>query len=123
VDSVLLQDWVSLSLGSGVTPGLITQGADDWQDLTSVTDAVFYLDVKQPGSGVTLAYQTAPCREDASFVTMVAVPITSTTTTRSDPVIAANAAVPVAKYVRWQLSFGSVSGITFRVWLATYSIG
>jgi hypothetical protein len=125
VDSVLLQDWVTLSLGSSVSPNTITQGADKWLDLTTVTDAVFYLDVKQPGSGSNaIAYQTAPRREDASFVTMVTMPIALTTTTQTTPVIAAYASVPVARYVRWQVSFaGSLLSVTFRIWLATYSAG
>jgi hypothetical protein len=89
----------------------------------TVADAVFYLDVKQPGSGITINYQTGPRREDSSFVTMFAVPIASTTTTRADAVLGAYAQVPMAKYVRWQLGFTSASSVTFRLWMATYSLG
>lgn len=120
VDGVLLQDWVSLSLGSGVSPNTITQGADRWLDLANVGDVVFYLDVKQADTGATISYQTAPCREDASFVTMVAVPLSATT--RADLVLAGSALVPVARYVRWLLTFGSLpSRVTFRLWVSTYS--
>jgi hypothetical protein len=86
-----------------------------------VADAVFYLDVKQPGSGITINYQTAPRREDSSFVTMLGVPIASTTTTNVGPVLGAYAPVPLAKYVRWQLAFTAASSVTFRLWMATYS--
>jgi hypothetical protein len=123
VDGILLQDWVSLSIGSGVVPAVITQGADQWFDANTVNDAVFYLDVKQADSGITINYQTAPRREDAAFVTMVSVPLT--VTTRADAVIASTATVPVSRFIRWQLSFVGMTtaGATFRLWLATYSLG
>lgn len=121
-----MQDWVTLGAATGITS--ITQGADRWLEVKTTADAVFYLDVKQPGntgttSNVTINYQTAPRREDSSFVTMLAVPLTSTTTTNVGAVLAAYAQVPMARYVRWQLAFSAAASVTFRLWMATYSLG
>ncbi len=112
---------MSLSAATGITS--ITQGADRWLEVKTAADAVFYLDVRQPGSGITISYQTAPRREDSSFVTMLSVPLTSTLTTNAGSVLAAYASVPLAKYVRWQLAFPGTSSasVTFRLWMATYS--
>lgn len=116
-----MQDWVTLAFAGALTPGTLTQGADRWLEVKTSADAVFYLDVKQPGSGITVNYQTAPRREDASFVTMASVLIATTTTTAFNTVLGAYAAVPMAKYVRWQLAFTAASSLTFRLWMATYS--
>jgi hypothetical protein len=123
-----VQDWVTLAAASGITA--ITQGADHWLEVKTAADAVFYLDVKQPGTTtstpvVTINYQTGPRREDASFLTMLAVPLTSTTTTIVSTVLSAYAQVPVARYVRWQLAFTGAAAtyVTFRLWMATYSLG
>jgi hypothetical protein len=121
LDALLVQDWVTLSAATGITS--ITQGADRWLEVPTVADAVFFLDVKQPGTGIGILYQTSPRREDSSFFTMLSVPITSTTTTVYGAVLAAYATVPMAKYVRWQLTFSGASSITFRLWMATYSLG
>ena len=110
---------MTLSAGSGIT--LITQGADRWLEVKTAADAVFYLDVKLPNANITISYQTAPRREDSSFVTMLGVPLTATTTTNVGSVLAAYASVPLAKYVRWQLGFAAASSLTFRLWMATYS--
>lgn len=119
LDALLVQDWLSLSAAAGITS--ITQGAERWLEVKTAADAVFYLDVRQPGSGITISYQTAPRREDSSFVTMLSVPLTSTLTTNAGSVLAAYASVPLAKYVRWQLAFTAASSVTFRLWMATYS--
>jgi len=118
-----VQDWVTLAAATGITS--IIQGADRWLEVPTVADAVFYLDVKQPGTTtstavVTINYQTAPRREDSSFVTMLGVPLISTTTTNVGAVLGAYAQVPMAKYVRWQLSFTAAASVTFRLWMATY---
>ena len=115
---------MTLALGASVSPLTITQGADRWPEVPTVADAVFYLDVRDPGSGTaTILYQTAPRREDASFATMLSVPITPTTTTRADAVLGASAPIPMAKYLRWQLGFIGADSVTFRLWMATYSLG
>lgn len=125
MDGLLLQNWVTISLASGLGASTVTQGADRWLQVPTYVDAVFFLDVKQPGSGVSLYYQTAPRREDTSFQTMFTVPLTAGT--RVDPVLGKFAPVPLSKYLRWQLNFttfgGDAASVTFRVLLATYSLG
>jgi hypothetical protein len=132
LDAVLVQDWVTLALASSVISSSspnITQGADRWLKVPTAADAVFFLDVKQPGTSspttatVNINYQTAPRREDASFVTMLSIPLLSGTTTVVSSVLAAYAQVPVSKYVRWQLAFSANAYVTFRLWMATYSFG
>ena len=66
MDGILLQDWVSLALGSAIAPPTITQGAECWFDAKALNDAVFFLDVKSADSGITINYQTAPQREDCN---------------------------------------------------------
>lgn len=113
-----VQDWVTIRSGSNVP--LVTQGADSWIDLGDVEDIVFFLDVREVTGTATMAYQTSPTRQEKNFVSMrPAFTIgTGLTITR---MFANVAAIPAARFIRWQLGVGAGQDVTFRLWAATYA--
>lgn len=123
VETLLLQDWVTIDGNVGVAS--VTQGADTWLDIADHEDLVFYLDVKQLTNGPVMNYETAPIREDRSFLPIVT-PFTVATGVRADPALFAYALTPPARHVRWRITSsntGLTFGVTFRIWLAGYSLG
>jgi hypothetical protein len=117
MDRFCLTDWLTVR-GAGPGVATITQGENAWLDLSAYDDVIFYLDIKEvSGSSVTLTYQTSPSKDDASFQAILP-PITMAAGTRVDLALAKYAAVPVARYVRWQITNGSTYDATFRVLVA-----
>jgi hypothetical protein len=125
MDSLLLQDWISVADNGPTSPG-IAQGAPGYIDVSEYQDLVFYLHVPSPitsGPLPQIEYQTSPSADDASFLPMVVVPSTFLgggvlVTT----VLGKYASVPPAKYVRWFCSNGTNGGYqaqcTFRIWMS-----
>jgi hypothetical protein len=141
MDSLLLQDYVTVS--SSILGGVATQPAASWLDISSYEDIVLHIDLRSttvngsPASSVIFNFQTAPAREEASFINMLnevnAVGLSSGVgvqvtvgTLRRLPILAAYCPVPPAKYLRWQL-FPSdevtFTTATFRIWVTAYQIG
>lgn len=123
MEGLLLQDWVTVSSNGAVSPS-ITQGADGWLDLEDYEDLVFYIDVRDVtvGGGVKMGYQTSPTKLETSFLAMVP-PFTVATGVRVDRGLFSTAAVPPARYVRWQLTGPAGTwGATFRIWLAAFAM-
>jgi hypothetical protein len=120
VHALLLQNWITLS--TEVNSPNITQGAGSWIETEEFEDLVFFLDVKQQSGAATfITYQTAPVPEDIAFAALLP-SIALSTGTRADRVLATFAPVPVARFLRWQLSGGASAIATFRVWVAAYSL-
>ena len=123
VETLLLQDWVTIDGNIGVAS--VTQGADAWLDIADHEDLIFYLDVKQLTNAPLMNYETAPVREDRSFLPVIT-PFTLATGVRADPALFAYALTPPARHVRWRVTSTNTSlswNVTFRVWLAGYSLG
>lgn len=128
MDCFLLQDWTSLSTGSG--GGTITQSESAWLDLAAYRDVVAWIDVPAISAvGLPLALQTSVSKEDSLFTTMVLAPATFTTGLTVVPALqdvqtgAANAA-GLARWVRWQIAqSGGTWSITFRIWIAANKPG
>jgi len=101
-----LTDWVTLRANSSSVI-TITQGEEAWLDVGDYEDAIFYLDVREvtAANTVNLYYQTSPSKEDASFVNIYSIALTPTATTQTTQrVLAKYSAVPIARYVRWQIA-------------------
>ena len=123
MDGLLLQDWVTIRSDGNVSPS-VTQGADSWFDLGNDEDVVFYLDVREVSvvGPVRMAYQTSPTKVESSFLTMLPA-FTLAPGVRVDRGFFATAGVPLARYMRWQLTGPAGTwDATFRIWLATYAM-
>ena len=114
----ILQDWVTIRGGSNVPS--VTQGADAWADMGDCEDAVFFVDVREVTGSPKLAYQTSPTTQEGSFLAMMPAFVLSPGVTQTR-VFANMAGIPLARYVRWQLSSILSADVTFRIWMATYA--
>lgn len=124
--SFVLQDWITIR-GSTATP--ITQGESEWLDLAAYQDVSFWLDIREfsGASAPTIAFQTAPIKDEVLFQPMLAlIPLTLTPSNpyRVPITIATNPSCPVARYIRWQLvGPGSAWDVTFRVLVSADALG
>lgn len=116
----LLQDWLTIRGGSGISP--IAQGADAWLDIGDYEDLAFFLDVREVTNANTrLVYETSPTKQEQSFVALVGA-FAPTVGQRIDRAFSSLGGVPPARYVRWKLSASSGTyDLTFRVWVAAYA--
>ena len=119
--ALCLQDWVTIRGTAELSS--ISQAAGKWLDLGAYHDVVFFLDVKQVDPSTQINYETAPVQEESAFLPVVTTPILSVGV-RSDTVLSLCAGIPLARYVRWNLTnpASSAWGITFRVWAMAYSL-
>lgn len=114
----LLQDWVTVNAADGQT---VPQSAHQYIDLGQFEDLVFYLDVRQFENAPILSYETAPSRQDSSFLPMIAPIAISAVGVRVDRAMFSTAAVPPARYVRWKITtVGGTWNMTFRIWMTAY---
>jgi hypothetical protein len=116
--NLCLTEWrtVSGDNGDGVLAPTITQAESAWLDVGDSQDVVFFLEVKEATTS-SLSYQTCPSKEDAAFQSLFPA-FTLVAGTRVDLVLATYAFIPVARYVRWQLSGTSHYDATFRIHIA-----
>jgi hypothetical protein len=132
--SGVLQDWTTQRAYNGGNGSIvsITQAESGYLDLAEYDDLVVYLDVREFTTGATMSisYQTAVSSDDASFVAgalaMVApFALSVTTTPVVNRILAAYAPVPLARYVRWQLTTTVVGiwDVCFRITYAAYAPG
>jgi hypothetical protein len=126
----VLADWTTVRGASGVT---ITQSESEWLDLTQYEDLTFWIDVKEvtpTGAGVTLAIQTSPTKDDSLFATissntnLAAGIINPSAGANKGICLMASASIPVARYVRWQLTGpASTYDATFRIFISANAPG
>lgn len=117
----ILQDWTTIRGAAGAT---ITQHESEWLDLSMYQDAVFWVDVREATASPTLTLQTAPTKDESFFQPIVAgftVAGSATPTVVSAFMTAAS--VPLARYLRWQLTSASAWDATFRIVVAANSPG
>jgi hypothetical protein len=101
----------------------INQGEDQWLDVSPYLDCVLWVDCREVTGTVTLNIQTAPTKDDAYFKTMISAAGLTTLAAAEGPVaytaLASSTAVPVAAWLRWQLSSATSSwDATFRIWVS-----
>lgn len=120
--SVVLQDWVTIRGGSGVTS--ITQGENGWVGTAAYEDIIFWLDVREVTSStgtITMNYQTAPLKDEALFTNMIAgvtMAVTTPPLTPSKVILSQGPLCPLARWVRWNISQAGATGtwdVTFRI--------
>jgi hypothetical protein len=125
VDTLLLQDWVTVADNNPVSTG-IAQSAASYLDISEYQDLVFFLNVTTPIQGGPLPqieYQTAPVAEESAFLPMLLVPSSFTGGPRADAVLGRFSRVPPAKYVRWFCGGnGYTQSCTFSIWVAGYRL-
>ena len=114
---LLLQDFTTVL----ATVGGLTQSESGWLDLAGYRDVVFWLDVRETAASSQLLYQTAPAKDDSLFATIATIsPVSVGITTTA--VLQDFAAVPVARWIRWQLT-GANADIMFRIWVSANKPG
>lgn len=120
--SVLMQDWTTIR-GSGTTA--VVQTKSDWLDLEPFADAIFWIEtteVTSPGAGtLNLTFETAPSADESLFAPLDSLVGLQGSTVYPARKLFMNATpnVPLARYLRWNLS-GSTAGtwdVTFRIYL------
>jgi hypothetical protein len=120
LDSLLLQDWVTIAATSGVS-----QSTNSALDISNYEDLVVYSETKQlTQSDTLLVLSTAPSRDDASFAPMVR-PIVLVAGTQVTSILAVYANIPPARFLRWALATVNTEetfSVTFRIWVAAYSL-
>jgi hypothetical protein len=118
METVIFQDWTTVS-GTGPTP--FVQDPAEWISGSGYSDWTFWLDCSfvTPSSSVSLIYETAPSRDDASFQNAGTVnPIAASTApvvTRA--LLSRTTLAPPASWLRWKLQ-GPAAGtwsMTFRI--------
>ncbi len=125
MQSILLQDWVTLNGPSG---GTIIQGESSWLDVGMFQDLVFWLDCRKTvASPLNLSYQTSPRKEDALFASMVAAVDMSAAASGgvvvATPVLAASALVPPGRWARWSITAAAAWSATFRIYVSGNWVG
>jgi hypothetical protein len=124
--ALCLQDWTTLRGAS--TVATLTQPESDWLDLTAYQDVIAWLEIKELTPNIpTIAYQTAPSKDDSLFFNMASpiVAATGVTTTIMLKDAMPAGCPPCGKWFRWQIIVsGAVAwDLTFRIWIAANLIG
>ena len=123
MDTLLLQDWITVQ-GFAPTVSAITQAADSWLDMGDYEDIVLYADATGVTGTVLFAVQTAPSRQETSFVNMFNAGGGTPAGVHALPLLGPYAGVPVSRFLRWQVTTTGTGlwGATFRLLLAAYSL-
>ena len=112
METLILQDWTTVQGGSNAT---LTQGEADWLDLSVYQDAVLWLLAAQASGSPLITFQTSPTEDEAFFT---AVSPQSTLVAASAPTILSvlmlSSTVPIARFLRWQITSSSAWSTTFR---------
>ena len=120
----LMQDWTTIRGASTVST--VTQQETNYLDLAAFQDVAFWLDVKEVFGTVTLTLQTAPAEDDSLFTALLpAIGLVTTTTPMIKVALMSTATVPLARFVRWQLTGSGGSGwdTTMRILVAANAPG
>lgn len=133
--SYLVQDWITLRLDAAQTT--ITQSELDWMSFQPYQDIVFWLEVRgvllAGADSISLAYETAPAKDESLFLPMVAAEVLTTgtpTAPQIKKVLLSQVGAgeyPLARWVRWKLTVNGVPdpqwGLTFRIHCAANAVG
>lgn len=117
----IMQDWITIR-GAANT---VTQSESEWLDLAQYQDVVLWIDAREFVGTVTLNIQTAPTKDESFF----SVGTVFTTTLALGPtapqkVLLSVATVPLARYLRWQLtSATNPFDATFRIMISANAPG
>jgi hypothetical protein len=115
---IVLNDWVLVRGATAIAT--ITQGETTWAEVGDYDDAVFFLTVRaetMPGT-LMMAFQTSPSKDDISFQNL-APPFTVAKGTTATTVLGKYSAVPLARYIRWQIyGAGGTYDVMFRLLVA-----
>jgi hypothetical protein len=118
----ILQEWITIR-GSVTT---VTQGEDGWLDLTAYQDLVFWVDCREvTGTTPAISFQTSPTKDDSLFTNVIAsANLAAASTPAVTKALLASATVPVARYLRWQITGPAGTwDATFCVLIAANSPG
>jgi hypothetical protein len=121
----VLTDWITVR-GSNNT---VNQSESEWLDMTQYEDLFFWIDVKEvTGAAVTLNIQTSPTKDEAFFTTIsnnTTLGVnTLTPSSAQGKCLMSSASVPVARYVRWQLTSANTPfDATFRIMISANAPG
>jgi hypothetical protein len=118
----ILQEWITIR-GSVTT---VTQGEDGWLDLTAYQDLVFWVDCREvTGTTPAISFQTSPTKDDSLFTNVIAsANLAANAAPTVTKALLASATVPVARYLRWQITGPAGTwDATFRVLIAANSPG
>ena len=115
-----LQDWTTIQGGVAT----VTQGEESWLDLTPYQDVVFWLDVRQATGSPSVTYQTSPTKDESLFQGMVgAASMAAGTSPTVAKALLSGATVPIARYLRWQITGTAPWTATFRILIAANAPG
>src|SRR5260221_12163593 len=95
----ILQDYATIR---GTSGNAVTQNESGWLDLTLYQDLVFWVDPRELVATVTLRLQTAPTKDEAMFLDVIASFALSVSVTQK-PALLGTALVPISRYLRWVL--------------------
>jgi hypothetical protein len=115
----ILQDWTTIR-GAVTT---IVQQETDWLDLSPYQDVVFWIDVKESTNSPTFTLQTSPSKDDSLFTAMIPGSNAGSGTLTIQSAFMTTANVPLARFVRWQISGAPTWDATFRILVAANSPG
>lgn len=123
MDVKTLQKWTTVRMASSVSS--ITQPASEWLDLHDYEDVTLTLEVAELTGAATCFFETAPTRQESTFVPLVG-GFTVATGVRVDAAPAIYAPFPLARFLRWRFVNGGGGfdvAITFRVMAACHAPG
>jgi hypothetical protein len=126
----VLQDWNTIR-GNNTAGITINQNESDWMGFSSFQDMVFWIDIREAtfsSATINLALQTSPSKDDVLFQTMYNASLVSAGwspglvlvggSTLPRVILAQNPTVPLATWVRWQLTQSGATApwdLTFRI--------
>lgn len=129
----LLQDWMVVrgqGTGVGAFVPSVTQSESGWLDLRGYRDLVAWCDVREttPGfpGGPVIDYQTSIIKEEMMFTSMAG-SVNLNPGLTVTPMLQDLAIVPLARWVRWQITQPSSVvaswDVSFRIWLSANAPG
>ena len=117
----VLTDWITVK-GSGNS---VIQSESEWLDLTPYEDVVVWIDCREASGTPTLAIQTSPTKDEtffgASGASLYSATLTAATVVQKFTMTGTN--VPLARYLRWQLSGAAGFHATFRIMVSANAPG
>lgn len=129
MDGFLLQDWMAVRLAYNAANML--QDEASWRDLSRYRDLSVWLEVRSIDlatgvTGLSVAYETGPTKDESLFVAVATSSVLSAPLATPEikrVLLGANPTVPLARWLRWKIvpsgsGTSGVSAITFRVSLA-----
>lgn len=128
---VLLQDWVTVTGGSG-NPTAV-QSASEMLDLEAFQDVVGFVEVTDLNKGgatsATLYLDTAPLKDDPLFTPQLATqangPLAVGTFAIKNLLTGPLIFIPLSRFLRWRIVMSGATStwsVTFRVHVAAHSV-